>query len=352
MATKRPLTIDAGRIKELSSSDELGVSLGQLNDVAVTSPVSGEVLQWNGTGWVNTASSFNPTDVTAVYAFVTNAESVTITKGQVVYLYAATGNRPSVKLASNTSDATSAKTFGLVYADITAGGTGYVITQGTLEGVDTQAYSEGDTLYLGSTAGSLTATKPYAPDHMVFVGIVERANQGQGEIYVKPQNGYELEELHNVQITGTTADNSLLQWDTATSLWKDEAPSDVITTLLPSQDGAASKFLQTDGSGVLSWAIPQGAVGPTGPTGPQGVQGPAGPQGDTGPTGPAGVVGPTGPAGEVGPTGPAGVGVPTGGTSGQVLAKIDGTNYNTQWVNQNGGGGGTETISTFLLMGA
>ena len=32
-----------------------------------------------------------------------------------------------------------------------------------------------------------------------------------------------------------------------------------------------------------------------------------------------------------GAQGPAGVGVPEGGTAGQVLAKIDGTNYNTEW---------------------
>ena len=38
-------------------------------------------------------------------------------------------------------------------------------------------------------------------------------------------------------------------------------------------------------------------------------------------------------------TGPKGVGVPTGGTTGQVLAKIDGTDYNTEWVDQSGGGG-------------
>ena len=36
--------------------------------------------------------------------------------------------------------------------------------------------------------------------------------------------------------------------------------------------------------------------------------------------------------------GPAGVGVPTGGTSGQVLAKNSGTNYDTGWVNSSGGG--------------
>lgn len=47
-----------------------------------------------------------------------------------------------------------------------------------------------------------------------------------------------------------------------------------------------------------------------------GMQGPAGPQG---------------PQGATGPQGPAGQGVPTGGTAGQVLTKVDGTNYNTRW---------------------
>jgi hypothetical protein len=43
-----------------------------------------------------------------------------------------------------------------------------------------------------------------------------------------------------------------------------------------------------------------------------------------------GVPGPTG------ATGATGAGVPVGGTTGQVLAKIDGTNYNTEWVNVEG----------------
>jgi hypothetical protein len=80
-----------------------------------------------------------------------------------------------------------------------------------------------------------------------------------------------------------------------------------------------------------------------------GAQGPAGVTGDTGPTGPTGadstVAGPTGPAGDTGPTG---AGVPVGGTAGQVLAKVDSDNYDTQWV--------TVTVDPtpqiFLLMGA
>ena len=41
-----------------------------------------------------------------------------------------------------------------------------------------------------------------------------------------------------------------------------------------------------------------------------------------------------GPTGATGATGPAGVGVVAGGTTGQVLAKINETDFNTHWVNQ------------------
>lgn len=69
-----------------------------------------------------------------------------------------------------------------------------------------------------------------------------------------------------------------------------------------------------------------------------GEQGPIGPQGETGATGPTGETGATGPQGDQGIQGtqgiqgPTGQGVPTGGTAGQVLSKVDGTDYNTQWV--------------------
>jgi hypothetical protein len=43
----------------------------------------------------------------------------------------------------------------------------------------------------------------------------------------------------------------------------------------------------------------------------------------------------TGSVGVPGPQGPAGPGVPVGGTAGQYLQKIDGTNYNTDWVTLN-----------------
>lgn len=198
-----------------------------LDDVDRDSIVNGYVLSYdeitNKFTFVSpTAGSFTPTDVKQVFAEVKNAESFPITIGQPVYLFAATGNRASVKLANNTGDPTSAKTLGLVYsASISPGGTGLVITQGVVTGVDTQAYSEGTTLYLGNTAGSLTAVKPYAPEHLVYIGVVERANQGQGQIYVRPQNGYELNEIHDVSINHTVplSNNDIIVWNSASNVW-------------------------------------------------------------------------------------------------------------------------------------
>jgi hypothetical protein len=127
----------------------------------------------------------------------------------------------SVKLAYNTSDATSAKTIGIVSdASIAANGTGTITLVGEVGGLTLGAYAEGDQLYLGATAGSVTNVKPYAPNHLVYVGIVEKANNGNGELYVRVQNGYELDELHDVQITSAPDSGALLVRDATNSLWK------------------------------------------------------------------------------------------------------------------------------------
>ncbi len=204
-----------------------------------TTPTNGQLLIGNGSGYTlstltagsgvtvtngsGTITLSTTGDQTAakIVATVTNDEAVAITKGQVVYAFSATGNRMSVKLANNTSDATSAKTIGVVSdASISAGGTGTITMVGVIDGLNLGAYTDGDTVYLDSTNGGFTATKPYAPNHLVYVGIIERANNGNGQLYVRVQNGYELDEIHDVQITGTPAAGSLIIRDKTNSLWK------------------------------------------------------------------------------------------------------------------------------------
>jgi len=127
---------------------------------------------------------------------------VAISKGQAVYVTGADGTNMIVGLASNATEATSSKTMGLLNATVSANGFADVVTEGLLAGLNTSAATAGDPIWLG-TGGNLIyglANKPYAPNHLVFIGIVTRVHANQGEIFVKVQNGFELNEIHDVDL--------------------------------------------------------------------------------------------------------------------------------------------------------
>ena len=163
-----------------------------------------------------------PTVITEAENLVTqvyNETGSTLTKGTVVYINGGHGNLPTVTKAIATSDTTSAQTYGIVRTDITNNNNGYVTVIGNLDNIDTQAYAAGTQLYLsGTTAGAWTSTKPYAPVHLVYVGIVVRSHPTQGVIEVRIQNGYELDELHNVSAQ-SPSNGDILQYVSSTSLW-------------------------------------------------------------------------------------------------------------------------------------
>jgi len=151
--------------------------------------------------------------------YVRNQTGATLTAGTIVYINGATGNRPTVTKAQANNDANSAQTFGFVKTSIANNGFGYVIVRGEVENIDTSALTEGQQLYLSpTTAGTWTTTKPYAPDHLVYVGIVIRSHPTQGVILVAIQNGYELDEIHDVKIT-TPTNGQVLKYDSAQGLW-------------------------------------------------------------------------------------------------------------------------------------
>jgi hypothetical protein len=184
---------------------------------------------------------------TVVKAYVTNAEAVTITKGQVVYIFGASGDRASVKLAKNTSDTFSSKTLGIVREDIAAGQAGWITTQGQVSGINLGAYTPGDILWLDSIPGSFTSTKPQAPYHAVFIGVVERANVGNGLIYVKPANGVELSEIHDVRIT-SLSNNDVIRYNSSLGYWENKS---------------VESILQFDTVPLVSFGAGSGAAGDT-----------------------------------------------------------------------------------------
>jgi len=170
-------------------------------------------------------------------SYVTNAESTTITKGQAVYAFGGTGDRLKVKLAYNTGDATSAQTIGIVLSSsIGANQKGLIIMQGQIDGLSlfpTSTWADGDAVYLGATAGSFSQTKPLAPNHLVYLGFVTTASNGSaGRMYVRVQNGYELNEIHDVALS-SPSNGQVLTYNSTSGLWVNQSiPATTSTQLL------------------------------------------------------------------------------------------------------------------------
>jgi hypothetical protein len=158
-----------------------------------------------------------------LYAYVKNTTTGTLYKGQAVYINGAVGNNPTLALAVASGESTSSKTLGLLKQNLNINEFGYVVTEGILEGINTDSASaDGDSIWLSPTVpGGVvygTANKPTAPNHLVFLGYVLRKQLNNGKIYIKVQNGFELGELHNVATNGTS-DGSFLQYNSASGLW-------------------------------------------------------------------------------------------------------------------------------------
>ena len=188
--------------------------------VVGTSPIS-------ATGTTAITVSIDQTAITANSAtnsevlrtYVKNSSGAAMTKGQAVYVNGATGTNVTIQLATATSEVGSSKTLGLLAQDLDNNAFGYVIESGFLGTIDTSAATAGSSVWLGDTPGSRVYNSPPAePSHSVFLGIVARSNANNGEILVQVQNGYELNELHDVS-AASPSDGDIIQYKTSSSLW-------------------------------------------------------------------------------------------------------------------------------------
>jgi hypothetical protein len=185
------------------------------------------------------------TEARSIIREVYNKTGATLTKGTVVYINSGQGNLPAVTKAIATGDMTSAQTFGIVQSDITDNNNGFVVVTGGLENLDTNGLGVGTQLYLSSTvAGAYTTVKQYAPAHLVYVAIVVRDHPTQGVIEVNIQNGYELDELHDVSARNP-ANNDIIAYNTTTSLWEKKS----IATTLGYTPANAATTLTINGTG-------------------------------------------------------------------------------------------------------
>jgi len=207
---------------------------------------------------------------------VFNNSGVNLVDGQVVYIDGAQANRVSVKLAQANAESTSSKTIGVVTEPIAINQEGFITTEGTINNLDTSTLTEGGALYLSPTvAGGYTQTKPVAPDHVVIIGWAQRINATTGSLFIKINNGYELDELHDVRIVSKTG-GQIISYDQTNGYWKNTnlaagtgvtVNSDVGGVITVTNSAPDQTVVLNDGTGIsVSGTYPNFTVTNTAPS--------------------------------------------------------------------------------------
>ena len=223
-----------------SNSDALTFTSG--SNILISADSSTDSLSISVTGIQeqidNLVTSIGPSSASAtasrITAYVKNGPT-SLAKGVPVYITGSDGSNIIIGPASNLSEPTSSKTLGFTQTALNANQHGYVVLEGILSGLNTSlAGNEGDPIWLGETPGTVIyglANKPQAPNHLVYLGVVSRKNSNNGEIFVKIQNGYELNEIHDVRITNIQNDD-IIVYNSASSIWQNSNRFSTLETLV------------------------------------------------------------------------------------------------------------------------
>lgn len=183
-----------------------------------TGGTEGQILAKVDATDYNTTWIDNTTNV--ITTIVRNETGAQLNKGTVVYVSGAASNKALVSKAKADAEATSSKTFGILAEDIPHNQNGLCFTSGLATKLNTNSYVAGTALWLSaSIAGEFTSTKPTQPNHAVFLGWVTYQHTNQGAIELNIQNGYELNELHDVLLDNPPTGGDFLIYDSFLGLW-------------------------------------------------------------------------------------------------------------------------------------
>jgi hypothetical protein len=149
---------------------------------------------------------------------------------------------------------------GVLADDIANGDFGYAIHFGSVIQVNTNAFNDGDVLWVDpSTPGGFTSTEPNAPNVKLATAIVLNSATN-GKIFVRVQGNEGLHELHDVNIS-SAADGQMLVWDNTNEYWFNDGTLTVdytnnnigIGTTSPSQKlEVAGQILATGGDIIVN----------------------------------------------------------------------------------------------------
>ena len=113
-----------------------------------------------------------------------NESGSPIAKGEAVYISGVSGNTPLVDVA-DASDSDKMPAFGIAMETASDNSEIEIVTFGDLAGVDTQSYTVGDTLFVGTTPGQITNVKPTGASIKIQnIAYVTKVDNNTGRIKV------------------------------------------------------------------------------------------------------------------------------------------------------------------------
>jgi len=216
-------------------TSNVGVNIGQLNNVTLTTPLNEDMLVYDGTQWVNQKQN---------HLFLYAKANVALTKGEVVYATDTVGNDTFVVDRADARDPRKMPAIGILYQDLALNGQGLVVSFGRADGAALDSFGEGETVYVSNTVpGGLSNVAPTGvyngvPNLIQNVGLVVKPHPSQGIVSVTgvgrvnaiPNANVITETPTYVYTDSTAGKNTLNKIDPVNLLTKLQTLAQVVNT--------------------------------------------------------------------------------------------------------------------------
>lgn len=234
-----------------------GIYLDDLLDVSATTPSGGNVIAFDGIdtwqatdiltnihyiefdtsnageategrlGWdateivptVGIAGDYSLPLLKSLFKRVKNDSGEILNVGDVVYVSGSVGASFAKVKKANANNILTSYVLGMVFQKpIEDGHFGIVVETGYIRNINTDGMSYGEPVWLDTTDGGFTHTKPTAPNISVLLGYVIRAHATEGSLAIRPTVIPRISALSDVYIPSLT-DGDTLVWNSASETW-------------------------------------------------------------------------------------------------------------------------------------